>query len=497
MNTEYFLISLYDKDPYKNWVQAVDKNTDSQFIGTGGTASWCEDLGVDCTTIGDVIGLNPRLGGKVKTLHPDLYTGIMAHEPEDLPEGIPFITGVAVDLTPFNYDGELKPGKIDIGGPCLLRAAAKSWESVTVVSSPEAAKRHTELIPLDEDDRRELSRMALERTLRYDHELLPEITKETPTTSSEVNLGLSNLSELRYGESPPQEANWTRDLFGEDTLPFQRLAGDNLSYTNCLDANAGRRLARPDEKLQVSVIKHANPTGWARGTDPETVIEKAWEGDPKSAFGSMIGINQTVEESMVRAFDEYFIMGIVAPNFTEPALEYIRSEGSCRALRWDRDWGVRMDDFVRNIQGGYLTQTNPEEIEDPDRWENVGDVPITDDEEQALRQAWRTCRWVNSNAAVLGRPNQILGVGAGQQSRVDAVDIAVRKYNDFHSDKDGPLVLASDGFFPFPDNIERADDAGVDAIVSPGGSVRDDEVLQAAEERDIGMIFTHTRAFYH
>lgn len=497
MTTEYFLVSLYDKDPYANWLSAVDKNTDYQFIGTEGTAAWCEDQGVDCTTIGEVIGLDPRLGGKVKSLHPDLYTGIMAHDPDELPEGIPYFGGVAVDLTPFEFDGELNPGKIDIGGPCLLRAAAKSWESVTVVSSPAAARRHMELIPLDEDDRRELSRMAFERTLRYDHELLPEIKEEKDPAPSEVHLALTELSELRYGESPPQDASWDRDLFGRDTLPFQRLAGDNLSYTNCLDANAARRLARPDDKLQVSVIKHANPTGWARGDDPETVIENAWNGDPKSAFGSMIGINRTVEEPMVRALDEYFVVGIIAPDFTEAALEYIRSEGTCRALRWNRGWGVRMDGFVRNVQGGYLVQSNPETIEDPERWENVGNVSISDEEEQAMRQAWKLCRWVNSNAAVIGTLDQTLGVGAGQQSRVDAVDIAVRKYHEFHEGKSDPLVLASDGFFPFPDNIERADDAGVEAIVSPGGSVRDEEVLKAAEKRDIGMVFTHTRAFYH
>lgn len=495
--TTYFLISLYDKDPYEEWVKALDDTTDYRLIGTEGTASWCADQGVECTTIGNVVGLDPRLGGKVKTLHPDLYTGIMAHDPSELPEGIPYFEGVAVDLTPFEFDGELDPAKIDIGGPCLLRAAAKSWESVTVISSPEAARRHVRRMPTDEADRREFSRLAFERTLQYDHELLPEIREDESTMPSEVRLGLSEVSELRYGESPPQKANWSRDVFGPEELPIERLAGDNLSYTNCLDVNAARRLVQPDEDLQVSVIKHANPTGWARGSEPETVIEKAWNGDPKSAFGSVIGINKTVDESMVRALDDYFVVGVVAPDFTDSALDVLRSEGSTRALRWVPDWGVRMDDFVRNVPGGYLVQSNPESIEDPEQWENVGSVPVSSDENRALRQAWRLCRWVNSNAAVICTLDQALGVGAGQQSRVDAVDLAVRKYKEFHEGTTDPLVMASDGFFPFADNIEKAHEAGVQAIVSPGGSVRDDEVLEAAAKRDIGMIFTHTRAFYH
>ncbi|MFB6346535.1 MAG: hypothetical protein ABEK50_12315, partial [bacterium] len=358
-STKFFLVSLYDKDSYGKWIQAVDRRTDYQFIGTEGTAAWCEKQGVDCTTIGEVVGLDPRLGGKVKSLHPDLYTGIMADDPSDVPEGIPYFGGVAVDLTPFKYDGELQPGKVDIGGPSLLRAAAKSWETVTVVSSPEAARRHVEMIPLNESDRRELSQMAIERTLRYDHELLPEVKRNDTPSEKEVDLALTELSDLRYGESPPQEASWYRDLFEDDEEPIQRLAGDRLSYTNCLDAHAARRLAQPDNQTQVSVIKHGNPTGWARGEDPESVVEKAWQGDPKSAFGSVIGINQTVTESMLRVLEDAFITAVIAPSFTEDCVDYVRSNDVCRALRWKPGWGSRMDESIHSLDIGYLVQDHP------------------------------------------------------------------------------------------------------------------------------------------
>lgn len=501
MNTSgVFLISLYNKDPYAGWLKALDAQTDYRLVGTQGTADWSTGHGVDCETIGEVFGLDPRLGGKVKSLNPDLYTGVMAEDPGDLPESIPYVDGVAVDLTPFLQQGEFRPGKVDIGGPSLLRAAAKSWRNVTVVSSPDAAYYHSENLPTDEDDRRQLAEMAIRRTLRYDHELLPVIgddENESDNFQLRKKLGLSESLPLRYGENPNQDASVDSDLYESGDLPFEVLTENGLSYTNCLDAEAARRLAYPDEKLQVAVIKHTNPTGWARGDDPEPVIKDAWEGDPKSAFGSVFGINQVVTETMVQAIDDYFVVAVIAPGFTDDALNLLVTSGSTQAIEWKRDWGSRESEFIRSIDGGYLLQNNSESSEFPEQWEQVGSVQVSNTEETGLRQMWRLCRWVNSNSAIIGTPDRVLGVGAGQQSRVDAVQIAVDKYTQFHDNSSDPLVMASDGFFPFPDNIEVAAEVGVDAIVSPGGSKRDDEVLAAASEHDVGMIFTGTRAFYH
>ena len=492
-----FLVSLYDKEPYADWIRSLDQEESFRFVGTEGTANWCREQGVECETIGDVFGLHPRLGGKVKSLNPDLYTGVMADESEELPGDIPHIYGVAVDLTPYRQDGEFRPGKVDIGGPSLLRAAAKSWEKVTVVSSPDAAEFHRNHLPADESVRRALASKAIRRTLRYDHELLPVLEDEERSFEMEESLGLSTVQPLRYGENPDQEANWDRDLSGRDERPFELLVGKELSYTNALDAEAARLLAVPDDQLQVSVIKHTNPTGWARGESVADVVREAWEGDPKSAFGSFIGVNRTVTVEHLEALDEYFVEGLVAPDFSEDAQARIREEESPRSLRWKDDWGQRVGSFVRNLQGGYVLQDNPESVEQPSTWNVAGDVPVSDRENRALRQMWRLGRWVNSNAAVLGTTGQVFGVGAGQQSRVDAVRLAVDKYREFHAGEGDPLVLSSDGFFPFPDNVEVAAEVGVDAIVTPGGSKKDDEVLAAADDHDIGMIFTDTRAFYH
>lgn len=495
-SNDVFLVSLYDKDPYEDWIRDLGERSEYRIVGTEGTAAWCREKGVDAETIGDVFGLHPRLGGKVKSLNPDLYTGVMAENPEDLPEGIPFVSGVAVDLTPYVQDGEFVPKKVDIGGPSLLRAAAKSWETVTVVSSPGAAEYHREHQPADEPARRTLASMAVRRTLRYDHELLPILEDSPRTFRAEEDLALTRAQSLRYGENPDQEANWDTDLFTENERPFDLVAGEELSYTNCLDAQAARRLVPSDDELQVSVIKHANPTGWARGEDAAAVVEAAWEGDPKSAFGSVIGINRTVTVDVLDALEEYFVAGLVAPDYDDEARVRLEEEGT-RALRWTGDWNAAPETFVRGIEGGYLLQDNPPSLSEPDRWDVVGDAPVTDAEHEALRELWRIGRWVNSNAAVLGTSDRLYGVGAGQQSRVDAVRLAVDKYREFHEGAGDPLVLASDGFFPFPDNVEVAAEVGVDAIATPGGSKRDDEVLAAADEHDVGMVFTGTRAFYH
>lgn len=493
----WFLVSLYHKEPYEGWIRDVGETGRFRFLGTGGTASWCEQQGVPCETLSEVIGLQPRLGGKVKSLHPDLYTGIMASSPQEVPDSVPYIGGVFVDLTPFEQDGAFRPGKIDIGGPSLLRAAAKSWETVVVVSGPDSAEFHRNHLDPAEEERRHLAGLTLERTLRYDKDLLTRFDGDLEEFTLSRNLSLPSVQPLRYGENPSQSASLSRDLFGYSSPPFERLCGDALSYTNVLDTVAARRLCPPDSAAQVSVIKHTNPTGWARGEDPVDVFHRAWEGDPKSAFGSVVALNGTVTEPFVAALEEYFVVGLVAPEFESAAVDRLAEQGSTRALRWDRNWRDRTAESVRSAAGVYLVQDNSPGVEDPEQWTVAGSVQPTDEEHRALRQMWRIGRWVTSNAAVIGSPDRVLGVGAGQQSRVDAVSLAVRKVHEHHGDPEGPLVLASDGFFPFPDNVEEAARADVGAIVSPGGSVRDEEVLAAAEELGIAMVFTGTRAFYH
>lgn len=496
----WFLVSLYDKEPYAEWMKAVDAEGNYRFVATGGTADWCAEQGVECTSVDELVGLSSRLGGKVKTLHPDLYTGIMAEDPGQLPEGIPFVRGVLVDLTPFEMEGEYRPDKVDIGGPSLLRAGVKSCEHVVVISDPDTARLHRENLPADAELRRRLARRTLRRTLRYDKELLARLDA-SGTGASERALRLSLVPEetLRYGENPDQEGWITRDLFGEQSPSYTRLHGKGLSYTNCLDIEAARRMSGLGEDPQAVVIKHTNPTGWAAAEGLPAAIQSAWEGDPKSAFGSVVGVNRAVDTAVLDALEDHFVEALVAPAFEEEALERLRASDDVRprALRWDGDWDWLPREAVRGFGDGYLCRSTGGAFVNENAWRIVSEVSPAPGTRKALEQMWRLCRWVTSNAAVVGTLDAALGVGAGQQSRVDAVQLALDKAEAFHAPLPEPLVLASDGFFPFPDNVEIAAEHGVDALVAPGGSVRDEEVIEAANRLGVALIFTESRIFYH
>ncbi len=495
----WFLVSLYDKEPYADWLRAVDATDQYRWVATGGTADWCAEKGVECTSVDELVGLSSRLGGKVKTLHPDLYTGIMAEEPGELPDGIPFVRGVLVDLTPFEMEGEFRPGKIDIGGPSLLRAGVKSCEHVVVLSDPDSARLHRDNLPADAELRRRLARRTLRGTLRYDKELLARLDPEgTGTSERTTRLSLIPGETLRYGENPDQAGWITRDLFGDRAPSYTRLHGKGLSYTNCLDVEAARRMSGLGEDPQAVVIKHTNPTGWAAAEGLSTAIDRAWEGDPKSAFGSVVGVNRPVDGVVLDALEDRFVEALVAPAFEEAALDRLRGSGDerPRALRWDGEWDWLPPQVVRAFGDGYLCQGTPDPSSEEDR-EVVSERTPEAPARQALNQMWRLCRWVTSNAAVVGTRGRALGVGAGQQSRVDAVQLALEKAEAFHAPLPDPLILASDGFFPFPDNVEIAAEHGVDALVAPGGSVRDEEVIEAANRLGVALIFTESRIFYH
>lgn len=493
----WYLISLFDKEPYEEWIKQLDELDEFRLVASGGTAKWIEELGVYCETIDQLVGLSYRLNGKVKSLHPDLYTGIMANKPEDIEDSSPFIGGVAVDLTPYREEGKLMPEKVDIGGPSLLRASAKSWEYVYSVATPQAGQFLIENFPLSKDQRRELARQTFRRTLRYDKELLVEFEEGMKPEGIPARLSAPPVDELRYGENPNETASICEDLFTESGLPFEVIGEGNLSYTNCLDMEAARLLT-VGEGTESVLIKHTNPTGWATGNDAEQVIQTAWQGDPMSAFGGVVGINRPVTPSMAEVMEEYYVSVLVAPGFESEAIERIQDAGSTRLVKWTGTWDeAPREEFRSFLPGSYLHKIYPESGFSPENWETVTECEPSSDELKALKQMWRISARVSSNAAVLGTVDRVTGVGAGQQSRVDAVEIAVRKHDKYHGSVEGPLVLASDGFFPFADNVELASKAGVDAIVAPGGSVRDDEVINAADKFNMAMVFTGRRVFRH
>lgn len=496
--TSWFFVSLYEKEPYEQWVRWLCEERSYCLVATSGTAEWIRSLGFDCTTVESLFGLSPRMAGKVKSLHPDLHAGVMAEHREEMDEDIPWIGGVGIDLTPFRQDGECRWNKVDIGGPALLRAAAKNWEQVVTVATPRQATFHRKHGEESPEKRKKLARETLKETLRYDKRLLGEFDGTVGNTDLGTRLSLPSSTTLRYGENPDEQGEIRRDLFREGELPFERMHGKEYSYTNVLDMNAARRLAPGGSETQVSVIKHTNPTGWACSDDPMEAVAKAWEGDPKSAYGGVMGVNQEVTQEIAEAASEYFLTGIVAPSFSESALDLLSRKDKITVTRWTGDWDREWNESLVPVDRGvYLRKEIPENRGDQTAFEVVSERTPTTDERRALEQMWTICGRVSSNGIVLGTRDELLGAGVGQQSRVDAVELAVKKCREYHSTSVEPLVMASDGFFPFPDNVERAGEAGISAIISPGGSIRDEEVIEEADRRDIAMVFTGQRIFRH
>jgi phosphoribosylaminoimidazolecarboxamide formyltransferase/IMP cyclohydrolase len=494
MSKPICFVSIHDKDRYEAPVTDLDTLGEFRFAGTEGTSEWCRSLGVDCEPMSSLLDMSPALDGQVKTLHPDLYKGILAGPDEDLEDSVPRVGAVLVDLTPCRDEGGLDRKRIDIGGVSLIRAAAKNAGAVIPMAAPDSVARVVDHYPPSDHAREWLASRALRRTLRYDKEWLGEIDSAVGNAERSIRGSLPAHETLRYGENPSQEAHYRSDLF-EEERDYQPLAGDDLSYTNLLDIDAARKLVEPDDSWEVSVIKHTNPTGWASGEDPESAVRRAWNGDPKSAFGGVVGVNQAVSKRFLDRLDDWFVEALVAPGFDDAAVAAVEGDARPRLVRYEGL--VSPSDSVRSLSSGYLTQTSLDPLGDQSSWECVTDEAVSDPNRTALEQMWRITRWVTSNAAVIGTRDQALAVGAGQQSRVDAVKVAVEKLSEHHPNFDGPLVMASDGFFPFPDNIEIAGRAGVEAIISPGGSVKDDEVIGAANEHGIAMIFTNQRIFHH
>ncbi|MFP4687686.1 MAG: hypothetical protein ACLFN5_06220, partial [bacterium] len=460
---EAFLISLYNREPYRSWLTQLAGRDKYEIIASAGTAGWCESLGIDCRTVEEVFAISPRLDGKVKTLQPDIYTAIMASSREELPEGVPLIAGVCIDLTPPEASAGDDFEKIDIGGVGLLRAAAKSYKNVEAIASPPAARFASEKYPLTEADRRHLATLAIEQTLRYDKHFLSRLNPGLNSPLAE-RLSLKPVHELRYGENPAQSAYIGSDLFSASELPFVQLAGAELSYTNCLDLESVARLVRPADKYEVVVVKHTNPTGWAIGSDGLQTVKNAWEGDPKSAYGGFMAINKQVDLRLAEQIVDYFLEGVVAPSFTAEALEKLKERERLRVIAWPADLKQEAPETLCSFTDDfYLCQSALPEGKNESGWEVVSKRQPSEQQFAGLKRAWRICRHVTSNAAVLAGEDMVLGVGAGQQSRVDAVELAITKYKRYHAAAD-TLVLASDGFFPFPDNIELAAEAGVEAV---------------------------------
>lgn len=482
-----------------------------ELVSTGGTARKLREAGLTVADVSAVTGHPEIMGGRVKSLHPKIHGGILARLPGDEAEleehGIQPFDLVVVNL--YRFEEAAAVGKelgdlveqIDIGGPAMLRAAAKSFPRLALLTDPnQYAEFRAELereggVTLE--TRRRLALAGFARTAAYDAAIHAELSRRFASDDAlpeQLVLSATRVGgPLRYGENPHQRGALYRlgaGGLGDATL---HLGNKELSYNNLLDLDGALTLATRLPSPGVCVIKHAGPCGAATAADPVAAFEAAWAGDPLSAFGSIVGLNVPVDLPLAEALVEKgFVEAVVAPGFEPAAIERIRArKGWGRSVRLVETTLPPAGREVRAVAGGLLVQDV--DVAPPDRWEVVTRRAPTAEEEAALRFGWTCVQAVRSNAIVLTQGQALVGVGGGQPSRVDAVELAVKKA----AERAKGAALASDAFFPFPDGVEAAAAAGVTAVVQPGGSKKDKDVIARADELGLAMVLTGTRHFRH
>ena len=514
---ERALLSVSDKRGIVEFAQKlVDRGV--EILSTGGTARALAEGGVPVRSVEDFTGANEMLGGRVKTLHPLIHGGILflrddpAQSSEAQERGVAPIDLVVVNLYPFDeasksgdFDHALE--NIDIGGPTMVRSAAKNHAHVAVVVSPDRYDELVDRMDRDEVDigfRRTLALDAFRHTARYDSSIgqyLGAFSGEE-TFPAELGLPMTRVASLRYGENPHQGAAFFEDGLNDplSLAAAKQLNGKQLSFNNLGDLSASLELVCEFDQPAAAVIKHANPSGCAVGATAAQAYVAAREGDPVSAFGSVVALNRPVDRETAERVAETFVEAVLAPSFTEEALERLRKKKNLRLLELpaigNGSGRVPRGFDLRRVAGGFLVQER-DGVNDPEEsWRVATRREPSEAEWDALRFGWRVCRRVKSNAIVFARDGRTIGVGAGQMSRVDAVRIAVRQA-ETHGHEAAGAVMASDAFFPFQDGIDVAHAAGIAAVIQPGGSKRDEEVIAAANEHGMAMVLTGRRHFRH
>jgi phosphoribosylaminoimidazolecarboxamide formyltransferase/IMP cyclohydrolase len=506
-------------------------------ISTGGTARTLADAGLAVTNVSDVTGFPEMMDGRVKTLHPLIHGGILARRGHaaDLEaaraHGIELVDVVCVNLYPF-VETAAKPGiafddlveQIDIGGPSLVRAAAKNFRDVLVIVSP--ASYGEVLAALDRDGgpgvefRFDLARRAFAHTGSYDTAIaaaLDEIRVESgefrrsadvPLAPPRLSIEAHKLRDLRYGENPHQPAAWYAIEPPAGLGAPAILQGKELSFTNLLDLDAAARIVLEFGEPAACVVKHTNPCGAATGDDPAEAYVRAREADSLAAFGGIVGLNRPIDEPTARAIVGTFIEAVIAPSVEPAALPILQAKPNMRVVTTDlaalAAGGVHARE-LRSILGALLLQQRDEVLEGRSRWPVDGLKVVTrreptSDEWEALRFAWRVMAHVKSNTVIFTDRHRTRAIGAGQMSRIDAVRVATMKAAGWDSQAARPLagtVAASDAFFPFRDGLDAVAAAGATAVVQPGGSVRDADVIAAADQHGLAMVFTGRRHFRH
>ena len=506
----YALLSAHDKTGLIEFARVLS-NAGYRLISTGGTFADLRAAGLEVLQVSEVTGSPEILDGRVKTLHPAIHGGLLArrsdgdHMEQIAEQRITPVDVVVNNLYPFTetvsrdratLEDALE--NIDIGGPAMTRAAAKNFPDVVVVVDPSdyesvGAQITSGAVPLGE--RRRLAAKAFQHVALYDTAISTYLRQDGQAEAdmpAELTVGWSLANIPRYGENPHQ-AGGVYSLPGETggVANAEQLHGIDMSYLNYFDADSAWRIATGFPQHAAAIVKHANPCGLAVREKQDEAFRRALAGDPVSAYGGIVGFNSVVTMPTVNAMKGVLFDVIVAPDFEPDALEALKRRKRTRVLRVDAASVSQIE--ARTISGGALVQTPDTVTDEPAEWKTVSARRPSESEQADLEFAWQACRYVRSNAILIARDRSIAGMGAGQPNRVNSVALAAQAAGD----RAAGAALASDAFFPFADGIERAAEAGVTAIVQPGGSIRDDETTAAADRLGLAMVHTGTRHFLH
>ena len=493
---KWALLSVWDKSGIVELAQGLVNNTYS-LLSSGGTGKALAEANIPFTEVSNYTGFPEMMDGRVKTLHPKVHGGLLGRRQIDeavmAKYGINHIDLLVVNLYPFEkMSGQsMSLDKlieyIDVGGPAMIRAAAKNFKNVAVVVDPADYPAVIKTISgagFSPEQQLMFAKKAFARTAAYDAAISNYLSTMDMAFPNTLSLQFTHGRMLRYGENPHQQAA----VYGtEGVAGAEPLQGKQMSYNNYLDVNPGTALLAEFEDPAAVIVKHNNPCGVSIGADILDAYLTARDVDPVSAYGSVVSLNREVDKKLAEAIDSTFVEVVVAPSFTQEALDTMKKKQNMRVLILPKRVNA---DEVRTIDGGILVQRTPPYKEN---WKVITDRDPTTDEMQALRIAWKVCKHTKSNTIIFADQKHTLGIGAGQMSRVDSAKIAIEKAC-------APLsgsAVASDAFLPFPDTLEVAAKAGATALVQPGGSIRDKEVIEAANRLNMAMIFTGVRYFRH
>jgi phosphoribosylaminoimidazolecarboxamide formyltransferase/IMP cyclohydrolase len=505
------LISVSNKENITEFAKGLI-NLDYEILSTGGTLQKLQKADIPATAVDEVTGFPEILGGRVKTLHPSIHGGLLAkrsnttHQKQLGDNNIVPIDMVVVNLYPFKQTLE-KEGvsrediieNIDIGGPAMLRASAKNFEDVTVVVDPADYAGILDNLREDKltvDIRQKLAAKVFRHTANYDALIAGYFTESTGEDFPETyTVTYEKVQTLRYGENPHQKAAFYKNpLHAKGSLAnAKQLHGKELSYNNIQDANAALEIISEYEEPAAVAVKHMNPCGIGIAEDVERAFKRAYDADPVSIFGGIVAVNREIDEAAAKQLSEIFLEIIIAPSFSEKAMDILNQKKNIRLLELNISEAGAVHHKMTTVKGGALIQHSDDgKLVQTDAMTPTKRKP-DEEEMKDLLFAWKAVKHVKSNAIVLAKNNQTIGVGAGQMNRIGAANIAIEQAGD----KTKGSVLASDAFFPMPDTVEAAAKAGVTAIIQPGGSKRDQDSIDVCDQHGIAMVYTGMRHFKH